>query len=185
MERFDEASKDTPEASTSPSATNGHSKTEVSDEDSQNSSPKRELGESDGDTSPPKKKAKREKQDDDAKLAAKLQAQENSRTRSTRGAGTKRGAAVKKSTPKKKKSSAKVKATDDSDVELNSDGEPKEVVRKGGFHVSPDTACIIVWLTDFKQKQYHLSTALADLVGEPTVSLAALLSPHFHLTVSS
>ncbi|KAM3086555.1 hypothetical protein ACMFMG_000686 [Clarireedia jacksonii] len=153
MERFDEASKDTPEASTSPSATNGHSKTEDKDEDSQNSSPKHEDGESDGYTSPPKKKAKREKHDDDAKLAAMLQAQENSRTRSTRGGGTKRGAAVKKSTPKKKKSSAKVKATDDSDVELNSDGEPKEVVRKGGFH-----------------KQYHLSAALADLVGEPTLS---------------
>lgn len=138
MDRFDEASKDSPELPASPPVTNGHVKAENKDEESRTPTPKHENGTSDGDSSPPKKKAKRQKQDEDAKLAAMLQAQENSRTRSTRGGGTKRSAGVKKNTPKKKKSTAKVKATDDSDMELNSDGEPKEVVRKGGFHVSHD-----------------------------------------------
>ncbi|KAB8302503.1 hypothetical protein EYC80_005898 [Monilinia laxa] len=153
LERFDEISKHTQDTPDSPPATNGHVKDEYAkDEGSQSPSLKRETDGSDEDEKP---KKKRQKQDDDAKLAALLQAQENSRSRSTRGGGTKRSASVKKSksTPKKKKSSAKVKTTDDSDMELGSDGEPKEVVKKGGFH-----------------KQYHLSTALADLVGEPTLS---------------
>ncbi|ESZ98247.1 hypothetical protein SBOR_1343 [Sclerotinia borealis F-4128] len=153
LERFDEVSKHTRGASASPPATNGHIKNKyVKDEESQSPSPKLEI---DGSGEDEKPKVKRQKQDDDAKLAALLQAQENSRTRSTRGGGAKRSAGVKKSksTPKKKKSTAKVKAADDSDMELGSDGEPKEVVKKGGFH-----------------KQYHLSTALADLVGEPTLS---------------
>jgi chromatin remodeling complex protein RSC6 len=83
-----------------------------------------------------------------------LQAQENSRvSRSTRGSGNKK---VVKKTPKKprKKSEKKVKAEDDSDIEVGSDGEVKEKVKKGGFH-----------------KLYHLSAPLADLVGEPTVSI--------------
>jgi upstream activation factor subunit UAF30 len=82
-----------------------------------------------------------------------LQAQENSRvSRSTRGGGNKK---VVKKTPKKprKKSEKKVRAEDDSEIEVGSDGEVKEKVRKGGFH-----------------KLYHLSAPLADLVGEPTVS---------------
>ncbi|KAI9640902.1 hypothetical protein NHQ30_010743 [Ciborinia camelliae] len=149
LERFDEVSKHTRGVSASPPATNGHVKNEyVKDEESQNPL-KRESDASDGDEKPKKRK----KPDNDAKLAALLQAQENSKTRSTRGGGTKRSAGVKKSAPKKKKSSAKVKVADDSDMELGPDGEPKEVVKKGGFH-----------------KQYHLSTALADLVGEPTLS---------------
>lgn len=41
-----------------------------------------------------------------------------------------------KTTAKRKKSAAKIKAADDSDMELNSDGEKKVVERKGGFHVS-------------------------------------------------
>lgn len=106
--------------------------------------------------SPPTKKRKQptkgSKEMDDAQLAAMLQAQENSRTRATRGAGTKKKAVVKKRTPKKK-SADKIKADDDSEMELDSQGEVKEKVRKGGFH-----------------KQYHLSAPLAELVGEPTVS---------------
>ena len=108
---------------------------------------------------PPKKKRKQNKsvkdegeQDADAKLAAKLQAEENGRSRATRGGGTKRKVPTKKRAPKKK-SSDKVKAEDDSDIELGSDGEVKEKVKKGGFH-----------------KQYNLSAPLADLVGEVTVS---------------
>jgi upstream activation factor subunit UAF30 len=102
--------------------------------------------------SPPKKKRKQTKQVDDAKLAAMLQAQENSRARATRGGNKK----VVKKTPKKprKKSEKKVKADDDSELEVGSDGEVKEKVKRGGFH-----------------KLYHLSAPLADLVGEPTVRI--------------
>lgn len=90
---------------------------------------------------------------DDAKLAAMLQAEENSRGRSTRGGGTtKKSKVVKKKTPKKK-SAAKIKADDDSELELDSNGEVKEKPKKGGFH-----------------KQYHLSEPLAALVRESTVS---------------
>jgi hypothetical protein len=91
---------------------------------------------SDGGNAPPKKKQKRSSADSDAKLAAMLQAQENSRGRSTRGAVNKKLVRAKATPKKKKKSAAKIKTTDDSDMELNSDGEKKEVVRKGGFHVS-------------------------------------------------
>jgi upstream activation factor subunit UAF30 len=83
------------------------------------------------DTTTPKKKRKEE--DSDAKLAALLQAEENSRARSTRGV-TKKPTAVRKKLVKK--TPTKVKADDGSDMELNSDGEKKEVIRKGGFHVS-------------------------------------------------
>lgn len=127
---------------------------------------KKETSRSDGtpdddddDGAPPKKKRKQNKgvkeegeADADAKLAAKLQAEENSRSRATRGGGAKKKAPTKKRAPKKK-SSDKVKAEDDSDIELGSDGEIKEKVKKGGFH-----------------KQYNLSAPLADLVGEVTVS---------------
>lgn len=72
--------------------------------------------------------------------------------RPTRGGSTKKKAPIKKRTTKKK-SASKVKAEDDSDLELNSDGEVKEKKeRKGGFH-----------------KQYYLSAPLAELVGETTV----------------
>lgn len=92
---------------------------------------------------------------DDAKLAAMLQAQENRTARATRGAGTKKVTKTKRAPKKPRKSASKVKATDDSDVELGSDGEVKEKPKKGGFH-----------------KQYNLSAPLADLVGEPTVCLS-------------
>ncbi|KAH8815470.1 SWIB/MDM2 domain-containing protein [Xylogone sp. PMI_703] len=98
----------------------------------------------------PKKKRKAEM--DDAKLAAMLQAQENNRARPTRGGVNKKAVVMRKKAPKKK-SAAKVKSADDSDLELGSDGEPKEVSRKGGFH-----------------KQYNLSAPLAELVGESTLS---------------
>jgi len=166
MERFDRASANAlagPAQTAPPPKTNGHShandvqvKREVKREESQisngASTPVKEEEEDEDEDKPPKKKAKR-KQDDDAKLAAKLQAEENARTRSTRGGATKKNTGVKKSAPKKRKSAAKIKKADDSDVELGSDGEPKEIVRKGGFH-----------------KPYHLSTPLADLVGEATLS---------------
>ena len=80
----------------------------------------------------PSKKKKKVDYDSDAAYAARLQAQENSRVRSTRGGGPKVTSAKKKTAPKKK-TSAKVKAEDDSDLE-GSSSEVK-VNRTGGFHV--------------------------------------------------
>lgn len=87
-------------------------------------------------TSPPPKKRKPDANADvdaDAMFAAKLQAEENSRARPTRGGNNRRAAPVKKKS--KAKTSKRVKAEDDSDVESGSDTK-KEVNRTGGFHVS-------------------------------------------------
>jgi len=111
------------------------SETPRSSRDTSTPIPSKEEEEEDEDIKPPKKKRKRAKELDDAKLAAMLQAQENSRARSTRAGVNKKGSAAKKKTLRKK-SEKKVKADDDSDLELGSDGEVKEKVRKGGFHVS-------------------------------------------------
>ena len=150
MERFDHASSTAvlPPSAPEPQ-TNGHApsspiKTEakVKPETPHTSSATPDADEDDDSDviSPPKKKRKQAKPvDDDAKLAAMLQAQENSRARPTRGANekkrvTKKSAArVKK---EKKKSADKIKRDDDSDLELDSEGEVKEKVKKGGFHVS-------------------------------------------------
>lgn len=85
--------------------------------------------------SPPPKKKKKVDHDSDAAYAAKLQALENSRMRSTRGGGPKSTPAKKKKTPKKK-TSAKVKAEDDSDLDgSGSEVKEKKINRNGGFHV--------------------------------------------------
>lgn len=90
---------------------------------------------SDTKDSPPPKKKKKIDHDSDAAYAAKLQAQENSRIRSTRGGGPKVTLAKKKKAPKKK-TSTKVKAEDDSDLEgSGSEAKEKKVNRTGGFHV--------------------------------------------------
>lgn len=139
-ERFDKITTSTPppdEPTASRHKANGHGGVDDSDADQDLAPPK-------------KKKQKQSSADGDAKLAALLQAQENSRGRSTRGAAKPIKA---KAAPKKRKSAAKVKAGDDSDLELNSDGEKKVVVRKGGFH-----------------KQYALSEPLAALVGDAKLS---------------
>lgn len=83
--------------------------------------------------SPPAKKQKPDTDTDaDAVFAAKLQAEENSRARPTRGGNTRRAAPVKKKS--KAKTSKRVKAEDDSDI--GSGDEPKkEVNRNTGFHV--------------------------------------------------
>jgi len=161
MERFDAVSSSSvalPPSSAPEPQTNGHSspikaKPKVKSETPQASTP--DEDEDSDVVSPPKKKRKQAKPvDEDAKLAAMLQAQENSRARPTRGGNDKKRAIKKAVTKKpKKKSADKVKKDDDSDLELDSDGEVKEKVKKGGFH-----------------KQYHLSAPLADLVGEPTLS---------------
>lgn len=102
-----------------------------------------------GDEEAPRKKQKREvsTEDEDAKLAAKLQAQENNlaRTRATRGGTT----ATKKRKAPRKKSAKKV---DDSDGE-GSDGAAPKRKAGGGF-----------------QKPFTLSYPLAQLVGEPQLS---------------
>lgn len=82
-----------------------------------------------------KKKAKKEDVDADAVYAAKLQAEENMRARTTRGANTRKAAPVKRKT--KAKTSSKVKAEDDSDLDSSSGTAKKEVNRSGGFHVCP------------------------------------------------
>ncbi|KAI9662203.1 MAG: hypothetical protein M1829_006185 [Trizodia sp. TS-e1964] len=88
-----------------------------------------------------KKKRKLESLDDDARLAARLQAEENGRARPTRG-GTHR-----KATPSKKqrvKSKVKVK---DSDQEDGSDPDEKKrkVTRTGGFHLSRPETVKRIW----------------------------------------
>ena len=91
---------------------------------------------------PPKKKRKVEPaMDADAMFAAKLQAEENSRARPTRGGANRKSVVVKKKKKKipKKKTSDKVKAEDDSDLDSSVSGNEKKVNRSGGFHVSIGT----------------------------------------------
>jgi len=145
MERFDNISKTTPPTSSDDalknptSQVNGQPKQELNgakgnSTPSSSGAPTPGTDESDIDVSPPKKK--RKQPDSDAKLAAKLQAEENSRARPSRAGVNKKTVVIRKKSTPKKKSAAKVKADDDSDLDLNSDGEKKDVVRKGGFHVS-------------------------------------------------
>lgn len=156
MERFD-AAQSAASLPHTPPKSNGHSERPLKKVKTEHKV-KNESADTDEDEDakpPPKKKRKQEngtKDMDDAQLAAFLQAQEDGRSRPTRGGGAKRKP-VKKRAPKKK-SADKVKGEDDSEIELNSDGEVKEKPKKGGFH-----------------KQYNLSAPLADLVGEATVSL--------------
>ena len=158
MERFDYASSSTaavppPPTSAPESHTNGHStpvetkpKSKSETPTSYSATPEPDEDEEDSDVvSPPKKKRKPAKPiDNDAKFAAMLQAQENSRARATRGGNDKRRIAKKSGTrvkKEKRKSAAKIKKDDDSDLELGSDGEMREKVKKGGFHVSVPAYC--------------------------------------------
>lgn len=88
------------------------------------------------DTPPPKKKRKAvTTADEDAAFAARLQAEENSRARPTRGGvNRKMNAVKKKKTPKLKRTDGKIKPEDDSDIGPTSDVADKKV-KKGGFHV--------------------------------------------------
>ncbi|RGP81512.1 swib mdm2 domain [Fusarium longipes] len=102
---------------------------------------------------PSRKKVKRSSsaEDADARLAAELQAQENSlaRGRKTRG-GDK---PTKKKAAPRKKSAKKVKADDDSDLEP-ADGETGKKRKAGGGF----------------QKPFNLSETLSELVGETQLS---------------
>ncbi|KAI0021711.1 hypothetical protein F4780DRAFT_277025 [Xylariomycetidae sp. FL0641] len=105
---------------------------------------------------PPKKKPRKEKstdaEDADAKLAARLQAEENQRTRATRGGGSKPAPKKKKAAPRKK-SEKRVRPEDDSDIEGSEASSPKKRKAGGGF-----------------QKPFNLSNPLAELCGEPQLS---------------
>lgn len=99
-----------------------------------------------------KKRSSSMVEDEDARLAAELQAQENllSRTRQTRGGHSAPKPKSKKTKKaKKSKSSAKVKAGDDSDVDTeDSSGVVKKRKAGGGF-----------------MKEFNLSSPLSVLVG--------------------
>ncbi|KAF3762799.1 hypothetical protein M406DRAFT_108037 [Cryphonectria parasitica EP155] len=104
-------------------------------------------------TFPSKKRSSSMVEDEDARLARELQAQENqlARGRQTRG-----GHSTPKPKPKqkqKKKSSTKVKAGDDSDVDTEDSATPKKRKAGGGF-----------------QKEFNLSYALSELVGMERLS---------------
>ncbi|CAG7920517.1 unnamed protein product [Penicillium olsonii] len=119
------------------------------------SSPVKRQASSDGTSEPASASppAKKQKPDDDfdadAAFAAKLQAEENSRARPTRGGNTRRAAPKKKS---KAKTSKRVKASDDSDIGSGEETK-KEVNRNTGFH-----------------KPLNLSEPLSALLGEVTLS---------------
>lgn len=85
------------------------------------------------DQSPKKKKKSKEPSvDADAAYAARLQAEEDKRTRPTRGGHSRKAAPVKKKTPKKK-TAARIRGSDESDVESSSvEKKPKNT----GFNVS-------------------------------------------------
>ena len=98
------------------------------------------------DTPPPKKKRKRSSVNEDAMFAARLQAEENSRARPTRGGASKKTSAPakKKKTPKKK-TARTVDTADDSDID--SEAAEKKVNRSGGFHVSQGES---IWNDTYK-----------------------------------
>lgn len=147
MERFDKFNDErngAPEPAepipTVEKPTNG-SKADVSEGSgsvSKKRSPDNESEFSPLENTPPQKKHKKHRsaEEEDAALAAKLQAEFNaaSRARSTRGGTTKKRALVPKKKTKKKSANV-VKEDDDSELESGSGKEKKEVKRTGGFHV--------------------------------------------------
>ncbi|KAM0203103.1 hypothetical protein ACHAPI_001277 [Fusarium lateritium] len=111
---------------------------------------------------PSRKKVKRSPsaEDADAKLAAQLQAQENSLARGRKTRGGDKAKPTKKKAAPRKKSAKKVKADDDSDLEP-ADGEVGKKRKAGGGF----------------QKPFNLSETLSELVGETQVSELAQAFP--------
>ena len=101
------------------------------------------------DTAPTKKKRK-QSVDDDAAIAAKLQAEEDRNARPTRCGTSRKAASAKKKKPAKKKTATKVTGSDDSDIE--EEGTTRKVNRNTGFH-----------------KPMALSAIAADFFGTPQV----------------
>ena len=110
-----------------PTSDHGHKRT--SDDD--------ELSDVPNSPSPKKKRKVEHFVDADAAFAAKLQAEENSRARPTRGGANRKSTTIKKKKRSpKKKTSDKVKAEDDSDLQdSGSEAVERKVNRSGGFHV--------------------------------------------------
>ena len=110
----------------------------ISDQSHKRVSDEDELSDIPDTPSPRKKKKVDHYVVDDAALAARLQAEENSRARPTRNGMNRKTVTIKKkkkSNPKKK-TSDKVKAEDDSDLlDSGSEGTEKKINRSGGFHV--------------------------------------------------
>ena len=178
MARFDKSMAESQQAK-EPPQTNGHAPstpegsapppaTPKSDSSSVTKKPKHESDEEDlsdvVDPPQPKKKRKVEP-DSDAAYAARLQAMENSRMRSTRGGGAKTPKPVKRKTPKKK-SAGRVKAEDDSDMEASgSDVKERKINRNTGFHVSCKAQRSPSTRTDPQQKELLLSAPLSQLLN--------------------
>ncbi|KAF4975348.1 hypothetical protein FZEAL_7855 [Fusarium zealandicum] len=104
---------------------------------------------------PSRKKVKRSSsaEEADARLAAQLQAQENSLARGRKTRGGDKSKPTKKKAAPRKKSAKKVKADDDSDLET-ADGEVGKKRKAGGGF----------------QKPFNLSETLSELVGETQLS---------------
>ncbi|KAF1355405.1 hypothetical protein BDV97DRAFT_288925 [Delphinella strobiligena] len=128
------------------SATSSPAKRAADDSDaSEKPTPKKPKTEAKTKREPKTKKGKVSDENDDAAYAARLQAEENSRARPTRG-----GANTKKPVKRRKlKTPAKVK--EDGDAESGSGAEPTK--RRGGFH-----------------KSMGLSEPLAEMLGETRLS---------------
>jgi upstream activation factor subunit UAF30 len=127
MQRFDVADETAKAITTPKASTNGtkrHTPPQSSDGTPAESSP-----------APKRDKKHRSVEETDAAYAARLQAEENGRARSTRGGGSKRKAPSGKKDKARKKAKSKktVDSGDDSDTGV---GEEKKVNRTGGFHVS-------------------------------------------------
>lgn len=137
-----------PPSSVEPYATNG---TSDAGETEQSATPE-----------PSRKKVKRSSsaEDADARLAAQLQAQENSLARGRKTRGGDKAKPTKKKAAPRKKSARKVKADDDSDLDTGDAEVGKKRKAGGGF-----------------QKPFNLSTTLSELVGETQVCIVSGLTP--------
>lgn len=153
-QRFDAVSADQPAESmpTPPHYSNGASTNGVKHD---HDADEKVSGEIQVSTSASKKRTSSMVEDEDARLARELQAQENqlARGRQTRG-GHSAPKPKSKSKPKKK-SSAKVKSGDDSDLDTEDSGTTKKRKAGGGF-----------------QKEFALSSSLASLTGAEKVGFA-------------
>lgn len=109
----------------------------VSDQGQKRTSDEEELSDVPNSPSPKKKRKVEHFVDADAAFAARLQAEENSRARPTRGGASRKSTTIKKKKRSpKKKTSDRIKAEDDSDVQdSGSEAVEKKVNRSGGFHV--------------------------------------------------
>ena len=142
MARFDKFMAEQPKINGHAASTEQSSNSTPYDEPQSPSASKRHKSDMDEEElsevvdSPKPKKKRKVEHDSDAAFAARLQALENSRARSTRGGGPKVTKPAKKKSPKKK-SAGRIKAEDDSDLEgSGSEVKERKVNRNSGFHVS-------------------------------------------------